>query len=169
MHYQFGGLIFGGAYTWRSLFSEFYGSLYSNNTVANCNRTNYRVPLQWTTTNLDMFQWTFQGNLKCILRCWHSDGNSFTKEVWFGNVWSSSWGTFLFRWMFLNIADVKVFLWQLPYLPSFIVLRCNLIISLISYSKNITIYWFIRMMYRILTIQFFLVDVTQCTKIISVL
>ena len=23
--YEFGGLIFGGAYTWRSLFSEFYG------------------------------------------------------------------------------------------------------------------------------------------------
>ena len=25
LHYQFGGLIFGGAYTWRGLFSEFYG------------------------------------------------------------------------------------------------------------------------------------------------
>ena len=25
MHYRFGGLIFGGAYTWRGLFSEFYG------------------------------------------------------------------------------------------------------------------------------------------------
>ena len=25
MCYQFGGLIFGGAYTWRGLFSEFYG------------------------------------------------------------------------------------------------------------------------------------------------
>ena len=24
--YEFGGLIFGGAYTWRGLFSEFYGS-----------------------------------------------------------------------------------------------------------------------------------------------
>ena len=24
--YQFGGLIFGGAYTWRGLFSEFYGT-----------------------------------------------------------------------------------------------------------------------------------------------
>ena len=24
--YRFGGLIFGGAYTWRGLFSEFYGS-----------------------------------------------------------------------------------------------------------------------------------------------
>ena len=28
MRYQFGGLIFGGAYTWRSLFLEFYGSTY---------------------------------------------------------------------------------------------------------------------------------------------
>ena len=25
LHYQFGGLIFGGAYTWRGLFSAFYG------------------------------------------------------------------------------------------------------------------------------------------------
>ena len=25
--FRFGGLIFGGAYTWRGLFSEFYGSL----------------------------------------------------------------------------------------------------------------------------------------------
>ena len=27
LRYDFGGLIFGGAYTWRGLFSEFYGSL----------------------------------------------------------------------------------------------------------------------------------------------
>ena len=26
LRYEFGGLIFGGAYTWRGLFSEFYGS-----------------------------------------------------------------------------------------------------------------------------------------------
>ena len=26
LHYEFGGLIFGGAYTWRGLFSEFYGN-----------------------------------------------------------------------------------------------------------------------------------------------
>ena len=25
LHYRIGGLIFGGAYTWRGLFSEFYG------------------------------------------------------------------------------------------------------------------------------------------------
>ena len=25
LHHRFGGLIFGGAYTWRGLFSEFYG------------------------------------------------------------------------------------------------------------------------------------------------
>ena len=30
LRYPFGGLIFGGAYTWRALFSEFYGTL--NNT-----------------------------------------------------------------------------------------------------------------------------------------
>ena len=28
LRYRFGGLIFGGAYTWRSLFSEFYGIFY---------------------------------------------------------------------------------------------------------------------------------------------
>ena len=27
LRYEFGGLIFGGAYTWRGLFSEFYGIL----------------------------------------------------------------------------------------------------------------------------------------------
>ena len=27
LRYEFGGLIFGGAYTWRGLFSEFYGNL----------------------------------------------------------------------------------------------------------------------------------------------
>ena len=26
LRYEFGGLIFGGVYTWRGLFSEFYGS-----------------------------------------------------------------------------------------------------------------------------------------------
>ena len=29
MHYELGGLIFGGAYTWRGLFSEFYGICFS--------------------------------------------------------------------------------------------------------------------------------------------
>ena len=29
LRYRFGGLIFGGAYTWRGLFSEFYGSFLS--------------------------------------------------------------------------------------------------------------------------------------------
>ena len=29
LRYRFGGLIFGGAYTWRGLFSEFYGILHT--------------------------------------------------------------------------------------------------------------------------------------------
>ena len=29
MHYEFGGLVFGGPYTWRGLFSELYGILVS--------------------------------------------------------------------------------------------------------------------------------------------
>ena len=28
LRYRIGGLIFGGAYTWRGLFSEFYGTLF---------------------------------------------------------------------------------------------------------------------------------------------
>ena len=28
LRYEFGGLIFGGGYTWKGLFSEFYGILY---------------------------------------------------------------------------------------------------------------------------------------------
>ena len=28
LRYDFGGLIFGGAYTWRGLFSEFYGTFH---------------------------------------------------------------------------------------------------------------------------------------------
>ena len=28
LRYEFGGLIFGGAYTWRGLFSEFYGMFF---------------------------------------------------------------------------------------------------------------------------------------------
>ena len=42
LHYKFGGLIFGGAYTWRGLFSEFYGILISFsviNSVCNYRRT----------------------------------------------------------------------------------------------------------------------------------
>ena len=29
LRYRFGGLIFGGAYTWRGLFSEFYGNSFN--------------------------------------------------------------------------------------------------------------------------------------------
>ena len=31
LRYEFGGLIFGGDYTWRGLFSEFYGTLFMIN------------------------------------------------------------------------------------------------------------------------------------------
>ena len=37
MRYQFGGLIFGGAYTWRGLFSEFYGSNCFSRLICNKN------------------------------------------------------------------------------------------------------------------------------------
>ena len=40
LHYDFGGLILGGAYTWRGLFSEFYGTFGTNK-----NMVYYRCPV----------------------------------------------------------------------------------------------------------------------------
>ena len=42
LRYRFEGLIFGGAYTWRGLFSEFYGSLKSG-TVGNLIRVKLKM------------------------------------------------------------------------------------------------------------------------------
>ena len=49
LRYKFGGLIFGGAYTWRGLFSEFYGM---------CSQT--KAKQSWTT--LRMRRRLFQGS-----------------------------------------------------------------------------------------------------------
>ena len=38
MRCKFGGLIFGGAYTWRGLFSEFYGIEFKVTIRAECNK-----------------------------------------------------------------------------------------------------------------------------------
>ena len=57
LHYRFGGLIFGGAYTWRGLFSEFYGIIQNVSVNAvmaqtflpgmtNCNRGVSRLEIQ---------------------------------------------------------------------------------------------------------------------------
>ena len=35
LRYDFGWLIFGGAYTWRGVFSEFYGMVYQNTLIIN--------------------------------------------------------------------------------------------------------------------------------------
>ena len=35
LRYEFGGLIFGGAYTWRGLISEFYGILFLKSACVN--------------------------------------------------------------------------------------------------------------------------------------
>ena len=35
LRYDFGGLIFGGAYTWRGIFSEFYGIVHQNTLIIN--------------------------------------------------------------------------------------------------------------------------------------
>ena len=36
LRYRFGGLIFGGAYTWRGLFSEFYGNTLKKDYTMQC-------------------------------------------------------------------------------------------------------------------------------------
>ena len=41
LRYQIGGLIFGGAYTWRDLFSEFYG-------ISSCYFTIEETKLFWS-------------------------------------------------------------------------------------------------------------------------
>ena len=45
LRYDFGGLIFGGTYTWRGLFSEFYGTLSSASSLVK-GRTCARDPAQ---------------------------------------------------------------------------------------------------------------------------
>ena len=45
LRYQFGGLIFGGAYTWRGLFSEFYGIVLSR--LPRRSRTRFRHGLDF--------------------------------------------------------------------------------------------------------------------------
>ena len=45
MRYEFGGLIFGGAYTWRGLFSEFYGITKSFSSLFSTRKVN-TVPLK---------------------------------------------------------------------------------------------------------------------------
>ena len=45
LRYEFGGLIFGGVYTWRGLFSEFYGTLSSGSSLVT-GRTCAIVPVQ---------------------------------------------------------------------------------------------------------------------------
>ena len=45
LRYEFGGLIFGGTYTWRGLFSEFYGTLSSGSSLVK-GRTCARDPVQ---------------------------------------------------------------------------------------------------------------------------
>ena len=52
LRYEFGGLIFGGAYTWRGLFSEFYGihiSFSVINSVCNYSRTSI-IWTRWDQT-----------------------------------------------------------------------------------------------------------------------
>ena len=48
LHYQFGGLIFGGAHAWRGLFLEFYGirSLHSFLVKLNVKRAFFGLPLK---------------------------------------------------------------------------------------------------------------------------
>ena len=55
MRYEFGGLIFGGAYTWRGLFSEFYGMFTLHGISFAPQRESYRIgfPFTYKTGDLD--------------------------------------------------------------------------------------------------------------------
>ena len=53
LRYEFEGLIFGGAYTWRGLFSEFHGSL--SNLILKCNANTFvkvetQIQVNWRRT-----------------------------------------------------------------------------------------------------------------------
>ena len=53
MRYEFGGPIFGGAYTWRGLFSEFYGMQYSVYIALGCSRVHEGSPSRSVTASHD--------------------------------------------------------------------------------------------------------------------
>ena len=55
LRYHFGGLIFGGAYTWRGLFSEFYGMFYRHRSY----RGNVMTPLRTLLTFVFLGDRTF--------------------------------------------------------------------------------------------------------------
>ena len=60
MCYWFGGLIFGEAYTWRGLFSEFYGMLERVEALSTTSPFSLQPSLNLPTTRLN----------KCSLRSW---------------------------------------------------------------------------------------------------
>jgi len=55
--YQFGGLIFGGAYTWRGLFSEFYG-IRSSFSVCTYSRNQWAHQFSSNVTEINNLQWS---------------------------------------------------------------------------------------------------------------
>ena len=60
MRYRFGGLMFGGVYTWRGLFSEFYGVLERVQALYTTYPFSMQPSLNLPTTRLN----------KCSLRSW---------------------------------------------------------------------------------------------------
>ena len=69
LRYDFGGLIFGGAYTWRALFSEFYGIhmkaakhrllVYATNLLAFETVSLKRNETAWNVTMISAFEFYF--------------------------------------------------------------------------------------------------------------
>ena len=51
MRYEFTGLIFGGAYTWRGLFSEFYGMVFSQ--LTSTGQILFLVRCFWSVLNTE--------------------------------------------------------------------------------------------------------------------
>ena len=56
LRYRFGGLIFGGAYTWRGLLSEFYGMLERVQALYTTYPFSMQPSLNFPTTRLNKYQ-----------------------------------------------------------------------------------------------------------------
>ena len=82
LRYEFGGLIFGGAYTWRGLFSEFYGSL----------KWEGNLPF------LLCFTWYLRANSK-----YKPPGGLYSEGRFNGGFFALRfWGAFIWRGLFLE-------------------------------------------------------------------
>ena len=79
-HYRLGGLIFGGAYTWRGLFSEFYGILMLGIPYCFVLFENHPLLLRISLAeNITLFDKHYVDTNKI---CHRSTSNSYGMSVW---------------------------------------------------------------------------------------